>query len=128
MGPDVVEAAQCRRALGLVVDDGVGDVALEGETARHQVGPAVGVDGGQPGHRGRRRPLPEGFVGDGTHAGPSGHTSMSSRMGAWSDGTPCFPLRALRSMTPHVTCLANGSDSSMRSMRMPRPEWKSPAR
>src|SRR5581483_3197778 len=57
---DVLQPAQRRRPLGFVVDHGVGDVAVDGEAARHEMRPPVGVHGRQPGHRRGRGQLLEG--------------------------------------------------------------------
>ena len=53
-------------------------------------------------------------------------SARSTITGAWSDGD--WPLRALRSITVHASRAATGAEPSTRSMRKPRPWWKSPAR
>ena len=52
--------------------------------------------------------------------------SMSTTMGAWSDGP--FPLRASRSITASVTLAAMSALASTRSIRMPLFMWNMPAR
>ena len=60
-------------------------------------------------------------------AAHAGGQSRSTTTGAWSEG--CLPLRALRSIErPARRAAATGAVASTRSMRMPRPSWKSPAR
>ena len=53
-------------------------------------------------------------------------SSNSTTNGAWSEG--CLPLRALRSMSAHGTRSASGAEPRTRSMRIPMPLWKLPAR
>ena len=53
-------------------------------------------------------------------------SSRSTITGAWSLG--CLPLRALRSTTVQVARSATDDEHIRRSMRMPRPWWKSPPR
>ena len=55
-----------------------------------------------------------------------GQAAKSTTTGAWSLG--CVPLRALRSITTQPTRAARARVASTRSMRMPRPSWKSPRR
>ena len=50
----------------------------------------------------------------------------STITGAWSDGD--WPLRAFRSITVHSARSATARLAITRSMRSPRPWWKSPAR
>ena len=56
----------------------------------------------------------------------TGQVSRSTMTGAWSLGD--LPLRALRSMTHHSARSATDAEHISRSMRRPRPWWKSPAR
>ena len=53
-------------------------------------------------------------------------TSRSTITGAWSLGD--WPLRALRSTVLQVQRSATDAEPSTRSIRRPRPWWKSPAR
>ena len=52
--------------------------------------------------------------------------SRSTTSGAWSDGP--LPLRALRSMSAQRARSATEREPRTRSMRMPIPLWKLPAR
>ena len=54
VGQDVSDAAElhCSRSLGLLVDDEVDGLAIQGEADGHDVGCAVGIGGGEAGDAG----------------------------------------------------------------------------
>ena len=100
------------------VADGAGHPE-EGDAARGRRDLAELLHGGGPARRTRRGGGEVRIVGHAT-------SSRSITRGAWSDG--CLPLRALRSISDQRTRSANDGDPSTRSMRMPMPLWKFPAR